>query len=1132
MNTNLKYLDHLLHSTDICCIQEHWLYEFQLTRLNSIHDNFRSHAKAVDSRNPIPPIQIPRGYGGNAILYRSNWDLKVSLPPDGCERIVVLELETSPPVCIVSVYLPCRGNSTTKQFEDVLQQLEELLKKYSSGCAVFVCGDFNASLTRNPPNERDILLRNFTAAHGLNTQQSGDPTFFHVSGNSSSEIDYILKNHLAHQISSPTQVHDQHPDNVSDHIPVFTVINIPAKQKNPETMITPKPDWDKCDKDLYRSTLMSSLGEWNDRINQNTEDMLLELKTVMDHAASCSIPRYQPNTLKKKKRSRLKFSQEIREASKKSKEAWGKWKAEGKPADPSNSYRAQMILAKKLLRKSQRIARAVERKKQIEDIMQSRNTSETFHRLIKKQRSRASNQTNCLIIEGTPLTNVEEIKDGWASHFKLLATSQDNRNYDQKHLEQAQTDIQWLEALATENEEAITPTDPEEVRKAVFKLNNRKAPDHMGLTSEHLKHGGLPLFRQLSHFFNVILAQKQIPTSLRHGTITPVHKKGDIKLPDNYRGITVTPILLKTIEHVINERHKKILHPTQSILQTGFTKGTSSTKSALLVSECLQEAKDENKHILFTTLDTRKAFDVVNHNLLLRNLFLDGIPLQDWSFIKNLYTDMKSNVKWQGLLSESFCIGQGVRQGGVLSTEHYKRFNNPLLLKLESNFQGAKIGNINIPHTTCADDIALLSHHEWEMKLMLGVVDNYSKQHRYDINATKSACIAQQYKKMDREDISLTLGEEHIPLTDQTTHLGISRNTKSKLCVEEKINLGKRTAYSLLGAGFHGNTGLDQKSKAVIWTIHIVPRMIYGIETTPYCDTDLKKLDSYQVKALKQIQHLPDRAPNAAITAIMGIPPLTAQIHKATINLLYSTLKSTDSIEHEVATRQLAVKRIEDGSFFSRARRLLILYDLPSAYSLLSETPDEEPWKKMLNEAVNSKVEKDWQTEISQKSSLKYLNPAAVRVGCAHPIYQTVKPNLHDVKRAEIKARLLLGVYTLQSNRAVFNQHLVDPTCRLCKSGAETREHFIAQCSNTNDIREKSQNKLRSILSRHPNKAVEDNLNDPGLFTQLMLDSSLSCLERLSPLQDMEREQIEVVSRELIQALHIRRCSELAGQDP
>ncbi len=129
---------------------------------------------------------------------------------------------------------------------------------------------------------------------------------------------------------------------------------------------------------------------------------------------------------------------------------------------------------------------------------------------------------------------------------------------------------------------------------------------------------------------------------------------------------------------------------------------------------------------------------IVPHNSLLRKLYLDGIQGNDWVLLKDMYTGLTSVVKWENMLSSPIIIKQGVRQGGVLSTTHYKRFNNPLLLQIENKFTGATIGHINIPQVTCADDLALITHSANEMQQMINSVDDFANRERYRINPTKS----------------------------------------------------------------------------------------------------------------------------------------------------------------------------------------------------------------------------------------------------------------------------------------------------------------------------------------------------------------------------------------------------------
>ena len=122
--------------------------------------------------------------------------------------------------------------------------------------------------------------------------------------------------------------------------------------------------------------------------------------------------------------------------------------------------------------------------------------------------------------------------------------------------------------------------------------------------------------------------------------------------------MTVTPVLLKILEHTLSNRHNKIFLETQSRLQRGFTQGCSSINA-----ECVLESNNLKQDLLLTTLDTQKAFDAVDLNSLLRKLYLDGGHGDVRLLLKDLYSDCSSRVKWAGQLSDPFFIDQGVRQG-------------------------------------------------------------------------------------------------------------------------------------------------------------------------------------------------------------------------------------------------------------------------------------------------------------------------------------------------------------------------------------------------------------------------------------------------------------------------------------
>ncbi len=283
----------------------------------------------------------------------------------------------------------------------------------------------------------------------------------------------------------------------------------------------------------------------------------------------------------------------------------------------------------------------------------------------------------------------------------------------------------------------------------------------------------------------------------------------------------------------------------------------------------------------------------------------------------------------------------------------------------------------------------------------------------------------------------------------------------------------------------------------------------------------MDKLESFQNRTLKQIQGLPLRTSTTATRALLGILPIKVCIERNMINHFSSIARDSIAIDHEVAERQLAAKAKGDNSWFMKVEDILRKYDLPSSFELMRNPVSKRQWKTIVKGKVNGAIEEEWRVDITSKSSLKYINPEAVRVGTAHHTWSYVRNNRHDVRRAEIKARLLTGTYTLQANRARFNQFKVNPTCKLCKTEPEDREHLISKCTALTSVRTEYSNKLRA-LANHSDE-MDTIVNNPVLLTQFSLDSSHP---DIASILDTSRiiEQIELISREYIYRLHVERA--------
>ena len=118
------------------------------------------------------------------------------------------------------------------------------------------------------------------------------------------------------------------------------------------------------------------------------------------------------------------------------------------------------------------------------------------------------------------------------------------------------------------------------------------------------------------------------------------------------------------------------------------------------------------------------------------------------------------------------------------------------------------------------------------------------------------------------------MAEDVIPYEQSTTHLGLRRDTTDRPCIEEKVSIGCKTAYSLMGAGFHIGNGLKVSLNEFLWSTFVLPTMINGLEALLLRKKDFESLEKFQRKSLKQIQGLPDKAPNSVVLALLGIPPV------------------------------------------------------------------------------------------------------------------------------------------------------------------------------------------------------------------------------------------------------------------
>ena len=194
---------------------------------------------------------------------------------------------------------------------------------------------------------------------------------------------------------------------------------------------------------------------------------------------------------------------------------------------------------------------------------------------------------------------------------------------------------------------------------------------------------------------------------------------------------------------------------------------------------------------------------------------------------------------------------------------------------------------------------------------------------------------------------------------------------------------------------------------------------------------------------------------------LTGTLPLEATYHTRKFSLFGAIQRLVeDHSLRRLAERQLAVGTRH--SWFVLVRQLLETYglDLPilwnSAWTKLS-------WKHTIKTAVRSYWFSALITGAASRTSLQHLDPSSIKQDTPHIIWSSCKGSVRQVRMAGIRAKMLIGVYTLQTSKHTLED---DPNtlCPLCKSHEETLAHFLLYCPAQKTCREPLIKDLVTIL--------------------------------------------------------------------
>ena len=590
-------------------------------------------------------LRSDRGHrkGGGVAIYAKN-DIKFKVRPDlhieGTENIfieilnndaknVIVGVIYRPPVHNIDIYL--------ENFEACLSVIAQENKN------IYLMGDLNINLLKKETYSTSKFI-SLLSSYTFHSHIS-NPT--RISDTSQTLIDNIFSNVCHKNFDNGILYYD-----ISDHLPIFAI-------SKPQQLTHEKK---KKNHQLYRKetkhnidSFISDLDqeEWNEILQQTEPDMAYEIflqkllfyynKNIPLAKAKASNKTKQPWITKGIMHSISKRNDLYKEA----------LKSENKNMTEYKKYRNTLTSVIRLSRKlyySEKIDTNTNNTKSLWD---------TVNNLIGKKKRK---ETDTFNINGHQTNDSLQIANDFNDYFTTVGSNlASNIDAGNCHF----TDFipppcqNSLFLYSTHNHEMIT---------IVKHLKSSKSSGHDGISVYLLKQIINCIATPLSHIFNLSLSSGKCPNSLKLAKVIPIYKKDDPSLISNYRPISLLPCISKVLEKIVYKRLFNFLKQNKSLIphQFGFRKDHSTDYAILHLYDRIVNSLSKKEHTIAIFMDLSKAFDTIDHQILLHKLNLYGVRGIALAWFKDYLHNRQQYVSFRTQDSLKQNITCGVPQGSIL----------------------------------------------------------------------------------------------------------------------------------------------------------------------------------------------------------------------------------------------------------------------------------------------------------------------------------------------------------------------------------------------------------------------------------------------------------------------------------
>ena len=347
-------------------------------------------------------------------------------------------------------------------------------------------------------------------------------------------------------------------------------------------------------------------------------------------------------------------------------------------------------------------------------------------------------------------------------------------------------------------------------------MGNIPAPIFKPFIKEYIK--------PLTYVINKSFESDKFPNLLKFAKTIPIFKSGGKSMVSNYRPISVLSVFAKVYEKIMaNHLLEKNSNNTLYKFQFGFRKHFSTSHAIISLEERINKVISSDKYMIGVFLDFRKAYDTVNHSILLKKLYKYGVRGHILDWFKSYLTDRQQFVSVNNNHSSKKLISCGIPQGSVLGPLLLLIYINDLPNASEKLFSilFADDTSVFMEHTNL-DELSDLLNIELD-KLSIWLASN-----NLTLNIDKSHFVIFHRARLKQNTVNISLCDISLNRVNFTKFLGVIID--DKLSFSRHISYIKNKISKGMGIIIKAQKYLNRKSFLDLYHAFVYPYLTYCIE--------------------------------------------------------------------------------------------------------------------------------------------------------------------------------------------------------------------------------------------------------------------------------------------------------------